>query len=155
MNFINKIFVNKLNPQNITHEPTNTTLQNFYTIILQASKDPAFYNNSIPNATNTTQIQEWLTTTKTTWNIWVITLAPHNTPIGYLSLHHPPQLTENPEPYLHHHETDSYLLPPYRGQKIMTHAWTLLYPQLDPNTKLVAEVWSNNTASTKRLQRDG
>jgi len=126
------------------------TMSGFAHLIVEASADPAFYNNQIPKAATPECAIAWFRKSK--WVIWLI--SGGGAPIGYLSLH-TPSLTEDAERFLGFLETDSYLLPPYRGKRLMTAAWDVVLATMPEGTLLVAEIWENNTSSQKRLEREG
>lgn len=130
------------------HSPD--TITRFAEVIVQASADPAFFNNEIPNMSDLETAREWFANSD--WQIWLISEPEGD--IGYLSLH-TPVLTEDAERFDGYLETDSYLLPEYRGRRLMTAAWQQVFSTLPRGTCLVAEIWEANTSSRKRLERDG
>lgn len=130
------------------HSPD--TITRFAELIVHASADPAFYNNEIPNMSDLETVRQWFAVAN--WQIWLI--SETEVDIGYLSLH-TPVLTEDAELFDGYLETDSYLLPPYRGRRLMTAAWEQVFATLPHGTHLVAEIWDTNTSSQRRLERDG
>lgn len=145
----------------MTHTPTSAiAIRNTATdpqarsllhlLLVQASTDPALDNNSIPRVSTPKEADRWLRNSG--WRVWLIQCG--TTPAGCIGLHEP-QLTDNPEPFRGYLESDSYLLPAFRGQRIASQAWTLLREQFPPGTRFVAEIWEDNSPSIRRVERDG
>lgn len=133
--------------QAITPGPS---LDHLAAVLMSAADDPALDNTHAPRVHTRQQVETWWQ--QCGWTGWVI--YADTAPVGYIALHDP-QLTDAPEIFCSHRESDEYLVPAWRGYRVMSAAWKLVDAQVPAGTAIVAEVWETNTSSIRRLQRDG
>lgn len=119
-------------------------------VLLNASDDPDLDNNSVPRLRTGAEVENWLE--QEGWDMWVIT--EDTVPVGYVGFHEP-QLFEETTEYEGSLEIDYYVLPEFRGKRIISHAWRELKKCFPSGTQFVAEVWEDNKSSITFCVREG
>lgn len=134
----------------VTVEPARESVTAITAVLCAAADDQARSATSVPALRSPADAEAWLAVCG--WNMWVVLVAGE--PAGWVALH-APDLDEDADMYADYRETDTYLLPRFRGHRHVSAAWSLVFTVLPPGTRLVGEVWADNTASRRRLERDG
>jgi RimJ/RimL family protein N-acetyltransferase len=129
--------------------PEDVSLDAITQLIRDAAAEPGVLHDTyLPAATDQEDVGQWLDSFVT--HLWLITLDGESA--GVIFTHAPIRVVAGSDTV----EIGSYVVPHHRGRGVASAAWALAEDRLPESVnELIAVVWEDNSASLRRLEKDG